>query len=159
MDADWLEIIEERLPFEIDMLFGTFTRIENGIADAVVQNALTNSLAVQCRNLIEFLAERSSAAVTNDYNPFSNRRIDKAIIKKINDQITHLGFGRTAGSDKKLSQRDFVEILGVLCAELIDFRDHLRREYFYKTSWKIIRLPTGYKLIRGVPLPVVPATP
>ena len=155
MDADWLEIIEERLPHEIDMLFGTFTRIENGIADVVVRNALTNSLAIQCRNLIEFLAQRSSAAVTHDYNPFSNRRIDNAIIQKINDQITHLGFG-TVGSEEKLNQRDFVEILGVLCAELIDFRDHLRREYFYKTSWKIIRLPTGYKLIRGVPLPVVP---
>jgi len=40
----------------------------------------------------------------------------------------------------------------VLCAELIDFRDHLRREYLYKTSWKIVGLPNGYKLVRGVPL-------
>jgi hypothetical protein len=98
------------------------------------------------------LAERSSAAVTHEYNPFSRRRIDKAIIKKINDQITHLGMGRTAYPTEKLSQNDFVEILGVLCAELIDFRDHLRREYLHKTSWKIVRLPTGYKLVRGVPL-------
>ena len=151
MDSDWLEVIEEHLPYEIDLLFGTFTRIENGIADTVVRNALINSLAVQCRNLIEFLAERSSAAVTDDYNPFSTRRIDKAIIKKINEQITHLG-----STHEKLSQHDFVEVLGVLCAELIDFRDHLRREYLHKTSWKIVRLPTGYKLIRGVPMPTNP---
>lgn len=153
MDSDWLEVIEEHLPYEIDMLFGTFTRIENDIDDIVVRNALINSLAVQCRNLIEFLAERSSAAVTHDYNPFSKRRIDNSIIKKINDQITHLGLGRTADPDEKLSQRDFVQVLAVVCAELIDFRDHLRREYLYKTSWKIVRLPTGYKLVRGVPLP------
>jgi hypothetical protein len=103
MEASYREIIKEHLPYELDMMVGAFRVLEAGEPDVVLRNALINSLAVQVRNVIEFLIERSSA-VTHDYQPFVVRKIDKTITDKINDQITHLRLWRTADANKKLGQ-------------------------------------------------------
>jgi hypothetical protein len=157
VDPYWREVIEEHLPYELDMMVGGFRRLEAGVDDVVIRNALINSLAVQVRNLIDFLVQRSSS-VTWDYGPFAVRQIDESILNKINDQITHLDVGRKAHSDDKLGQGDFVTALGVLFPELMDFRDRLRPEYLALTDWEVIPLPTSYLFRRRVPVLDPPST-
>ena len=69
MDADWLEIIEERLPFEIDMLFGTFTRNSKTVlptqwCKTLLRTRLPYSVATSLNFWLSGLPQQSLTTIT-----------------------------------------------------------------------------------------------
>jgi hypothetical protein len=121
------------------MLFATFARLEVPVSDLPTRNALVESLCVHARNLIEFLESTGSGvkarAATYDYKAFANGRIARALVSKINDQIAHLGFGRTCDPNDLIRRPGRLELLRAIAAELIERQKHVRPQY--GARWKI----------------------
>lgn len=142
-----LEIAEEHLPYEIGMLvfsarvFQTM-KSDGSVPDieAALRNALITAFCTHARNLIDFLESKRKGArarkMANDYKPFANGKIDKRLTKKLEDQISHLSFGRTSDPNEKINGRDRTALLRAIVTELIAFRPHLRREYQH-SPWEL----------------------
>lgn len=86
-EAKLKEVVEHHLPYEVDMLFATFVKLDHGIADTHTRNATIESFCIHARNLIEFLESDGkgvkSKAVTYDYKAFAGGKIAKALKDKI----------------------------------------------------------------------------
>jgi hypothetical protein len=48
------DMLREHIPYEADMLNGTYMLLAGGIKDPVTRNAIIESFCIHCRNLINF---------------------------------------------------------------------------------------------------------
>ena len=156
IDAKLVEVIERHLPYEIGMLFSTYKRLEAGEPDHDVRNALIEAFCIHARNLIDFLKGKRKGvrarSVTDGYTPFAGTKIDRALTKKIEDQIAHLSIGRTSDPNEKIDGRVRSVLLWAIATELVEFQRHLKPQY--RTAWKIEA--TGERI--AVQMGVLPET-
>ncbi|CAN0404191.1 unnamed protein product, partial [Phaeothamnion confervicola] len=130
---DAQELLGEHLRYEIDMLRETLHRIPSS-TDQVTTYALLESHYTHARGLIEFLlGEKKRAAqdfVNPPYQPFSgkNGRVDH-FVQKLNQQISHLIYGRTADASKKLSDTEQAELYELIRCAVMHFKSRMKQEY------------------------------
>jgi hypothetical protein len=140
-EAKLKEVVEHHLPHEIDMLFGLFMRLSEGITDIHLRNAAMGSFCIHARNLIEFLESVGQGvkakAVTHDYKAFAGGKIDKTLKDKIQNQIVHLGFGRTMDREQLINRDGCIALARAITTELLIVQRHWRPEYV--PTWEIER--------------------
>ena len=126
------EIFAEHLHYEIDMLLGTFHRLQT-VSDPVMRNALMESFCIHARNLDDFfLGRRGAKAQTYaaaNYRAYLAGRFSSDLDRKLNTQIAHLTEARTSDPAEKIGQADRLELLTTLLAEVHNFAEHLRPDY------------------------------
>jgi hypothetical protein len=106
--------------------------------ETAVRNALMESFCIHARNLIDFLQGKRKGvrarALTDNYMPFASGEIDKALTKKIEDQIAHITLHRTSDPKEKINGKVRAKLLRAIANELVIFRAKLRPEYRH-TPW------------------------
>ena len=130
-------ILVHHFPFEVSMLRDTFERLQHGPLEQQLANALIESFALHARNLIDFFcdtpSERKAIAArhfTTGYTPFEGRRIKSSDeYAKINDQVAHLGYGRTTDAKRKFNLADRRTVAGWIETEIPVFLRHLLPNY------------------------------
>src|SRR5215472_1081532 len=94
--------------YEVKMIWETYARFlrrDFVTKETVIRNALIESFCVHARNLIEFLRGKHRRKYTRpSYRPFCDVPTEKinAINDRLNDQISHLRFGRTVKTSEKI---------------------------------------------------------
>jgi hypothetical protein len=135
-----IEIIQEHLPYEIDMLRATYQLLVATSPPAeVIKNALIESFCVHARSLLDFFENRANKsddyAAQNFTSGFSvriNTSIDPlyTLRQKLNKQIFHLTGGRSVtGANKFDPGTDGTLVLRELEAEIGRFQTLLRSEF------------------------------
>jgi hypothetical protein len=143
------EIFNKHLPYEIDMMRRTYSRIEalahpprvpETPEERVLRNALIESFCVHCRSLLDFFGNyrfKSSGAIAADFKAFKtglDQKVEplKSIREKLNKEIFHLTKDRPAletdqfdvGTDgTKLVKMLEQEIARFLASPSTDFQD------------------------------------
>jgi hypothetical protein len=147
MEAKLVEIMEHHLPYEIGMLVFTSRLLETmqpgNLPDheKAMRNALIESFCIHARNLIDFLEGKKkksrlrAKSVTDGYKPASGW-IDKALTKKIEDQIAHITINRTLDPSARINGEVRTKLLRAIAKELVAFRKKLRPQYRH-TPWRI----------------------
>jgi hypothetical protein len=130
--------MKERLQYlfyEFWMLAETHKRLLAGIGDTVLQNAAIESFCTHARNLNEFFLEvgwrdtlKASDFTLGDYKWRSNSEERRALITKINKQISHLTDERTLVEQEKIGDQDRMALYELLVADLRNFTGYLRPE-------------------------------
>jgi hypothetical protein len=91
------------------------------------------SHSASTRNLIEFLESVGQGvkarAVTYDYKAFVGGKIDKTLKDKIQNQIVHLGFGRTLDRKQLINRDKCLALARAIATELLIVQRHWRPEY------------------------------
>jgi hypothetical protein len=140
------EIKNRHLPYEINMLRGTFKQLkqidDNGgvpkeapIAQKVVRNALIEAFCIHARSLIDFLTNRSDpkagdGATAAEFAPNFTSDLDvsvdplKSIRTKLNKEIFHLTKKRPDTGQFDVST-DGIELLRLLEADIKRFQSEL----------------------------------
>jgi hypothetical protein len=121
--------------YEFWMLAETHKRLLAGIGDTVIQNALIEAFCTHARNLNEFFLEvgwdhalKASDFTAGDYKWPPNSEERKALIAKINKQISHLTDQRTLTAQEKIGERDRTALYELLVADFKNFTQYLRPE-------------------------------
>ncbi len=139
-DQILIDIIDEHLPYEIDMLRDTYSALAATPAPTgVCKHALIKSFCVHARSLIAFFAKtpcRKGDAVAGDFTAGFVERLDpcteplKSLWTKLNKQIFHLTKDRTIlDSDKFDPGTDGTKILQEIERELLKFRNCLLPDF------------------------------
>jgi len=120
------------------MLEGTYGLIDTyaGLiagTELVIRNALIESFCTHARALIEFFekARGAQAYADQSYRPLaslSNAKQDK-IVRRLNNQISHLLDGRTANDAEKIDDAERNEMFDLIRHEIAQFKAHLRPEF------------------------------
>jgi hypothetical protein len=161
MEAIKIAILKEHLPYEIDMLDAATGYMESdesskGLqpADRAIRNAVIEAFWVHARNLVEFFRRPKSKSVdamayeasAKDFaEKFHTKLKAKAVIDKINTQITHLGFGRIS-SEEKLGGIDANWLKHAIDTEIKRFEQLLNPEC---RSYWVTRPPTRFAFIQN----------
>jgi hypothetical protein len=121
--------------YEFWMLAETNKRLLGRIGDTVIQNALIEAFCTHARNLNEFFLEagwaralKASDFTVGDYKWPPNSEERKALIAKINKQISHLTDQQTLTAQEKIGERDRTALYELLVADFKNFTQHLRPE-------------------------------
>ena len=130
LDPDVRQIIlDDALPYELDMLEETFLLLQNPQPRGV-GNALIEFLCLHARQLIDFFengqgvhAEQLTAAGT--YIPQDTPAISNALRTKLNTQIAHLTAKRTSVEADKIGEQDRELLLRQLVSESQRFANQL----------------------------------
>lgn len=121
------ELLHHHLKYEFDMLQATYARIRH--SDPIINNALIESFCIHARGLIEFFKKDrgAKAYADSEYVPFSgcNTTRRDALNQKLNNQIAHLLYGRTANPAEQINRADQAELKTLLEDELARFKVHL----------------------------------
>jgi hypothetical protein len=106
-----------------------------GSATHRIQNALIEAFCTHARNLNEFFLEvgwdhalKASDFTLGDYQSRSNTEERKALIAKINKQISHPTDQRTLTPQEKIAESDRTVLYQLLVADFKNFTQHLRPE-------------------------------
>jgi hypothetical protein len=117
--------------YEFWMLAETHKRLLAEIGDTVIQNALIEAFCTHAHNLNKFFLEvgwddtfKASDFTLGDYNWPPNSEGRKALISKINRQISH----PDQFAQEKIGERDRTALYELLVADFKNFTDHLRPE-------------------------------
>ena len=131
MNAPDVAKLKEQLRYlfyEFWMLAETHKRLWQGSATRFIESFCTHA-----RNLNEFFLEvgwddtlKASDFTLGDYKWPSNSDERKALITKINKQISHLTDQRTLVAQEKIGDRDRTALYELLVADFKNFTDHLR---------------------------------
>jgi hypothetical protein len=145
-----LDIINEHLPYEIDMLRGTWRRLQHICSIRVPANetldekierfSLIESFCVHARSLTDFFDIRgkvkSDDAVSSDFTNTPTASLDatqkdqKALREKLNKQIFHLTTRRETVETKKFDAgSDGVELLQMIEPEIAKFQSNLTTDF------------------------------
>jgi hypothetical protein len=134
----------EHLPYEIDMLRGTLSLLRVGDINPIAHYSRIESFAIHARNLLEFFMRRGECDfdprifAIEGYELYSQTQIlDADLIKKINEQISHLSKDRTRNPNEKLGPTDWETISASLEAEIERFAINLSK--LFKMQWKYNR--------------------
>jgi hypothetical protein len=150
------EIFEHHLPYEIDRLAETYgllndaSELRRGLSQATcdtVADSLIVAFCVHGKALIEFLSKSDgeSYASSTDYaDNYQSWKIahgsrEHSIRGKLNNQLSHLTFGRTAVNPEKIGPEDRTFIVQKIKSELERWTPCLRAEYNAKLL-PIVRL-------------------
>jgi hypothetical protein len=148
--ASLKEIVEYHLHYEVAMLFATYNKLADGVEDGKIANALIESFCIHARALNDFLLSRSYGVhadrVTTGYKPFARGGISKRDIKKINEQIAHLGKHRTRDPKKQVNRHTRTRMVKALGEELLVLQRHWKRRFV--TPWHVVPHVLGYELRR-----------
>lgn len=75
--------------------------------------------------------------MTYDYRVFGDGEIDKTLKDKIQDQIVHLGYGRTLDRKQLITRNEYIALARAIATELLIVQKHWRPEY--APTWNIKR--------------------
>ena len=140
-------LLNEHIPYEADMLSGTYERLTQGITDKITRNAMIESYCTHCRNLISFLKNDDKNLKVKDFAPtfdYKNVCKGKHYRALISDQIAHLSKNRYSESDQKIDPKLWQEMYIELSGQLIKFQAAL--EGNNKEHWP------GWEPLKNVPL-------
>src|SRR6478752_5677886 len=119
------------------MLFATYNTLSDGVADGKIRNALVEAFCIHARLINDFLWSRGRGVhakkVTVGYTPFARDRISERHIKKINEQIAHLGKHRTRVPSKLVNPRIRLRMAKVLAKEVLVLQRHWKARFV--PSW------------------------
>jgi hypothetical protein len=159
MEQTIVVLLNEHLPYELDMLEECFVRLfDKGHArlrdDKTVRNALIESFWLHARNICEYLLQHPTSshergiAAAQDVAPGYDRRSMKDFRDPINDQISHLRYERA--SAVKLDGYEMLRVKQAIDREVLKFQDKLEDKY--KSVWST-RTPTAWVWNGEVPQP------
>ena len=127
------EIFEHHLPYEISMLIATFQRLEPGVTDVVISNALIESFCIHARSLLDFFQDKQGVGASvfcrAAHVAFAGGSPPDDLIRKLNTQIAHLTLRRTADSSQKIGNADRERLVRIVSAELARLIPNLKPEY------------------------------
>lgn len=135
------KIIDEHLPYEIQMLNFTFAAlcIAPNVLGTLPVNALIGSFSIYARNLIDFFTEQTVSpkqyAGAKHYVGASWRAFDGQDIKgepfygKLNNQTAHLTYSRVRDPTKKIGPADINRIKQLLDEEVRRFVEALPEKW------------------------------
>ena len=128
-----VELFERHVLYEVWMLVETYNRLEAGVADRVVGNALIESFCIHARALVDFFNDRKGAKASSFAEPtyvsFAKGDIPDALKSKLSTQIAHLTLTRTSNPAKKIDRAARQELFLKIATELNNFLQHLKPEY------------------------------
>ena len=138
-----IEAFEHHLVYEVNMLRATNVCLSTPVEafGRVVVNALIESFCVHARNLIDFFDQSSETPgkaqhnylgakhFTTGYVPWAEGIPSNDLISRLNKQISHLTYGRTAKDEEKIGDKQRSKLLEILEVELKQFRDCLKDPY------------------------------
>ena len=117
------------------MLAETHKRLLARIGDTVIQNALIEAFCTQRATSTNFswkldgiTLSRQATLPLGDYKWPPNSEERKALIAKINKQISHLTDQRTLTAQEKIGERDRTALYDLLVADFKNFTQYLRPE-------------------------------
>ena len=152
MEAQIAAALKEHLPYELDMLEGSFVRLystefADQLKDTVIKNALIEAFWTHARNLVEYFmhskGDRFSGVVsardfTNDYFPDMKM---KTLDQEINAQISHLTYDRKTIEHEKLGGYQMLRVKQSIDRETKRFQELLKPEY--RAIW-VPRVPSEW---------------
>jgi hypothetical protein len=146
-DSILLEIIDDHLPYEIDMLRGTYTELcalgtTNETTETpkqkIYRQALIESFCVHARSLFDFFSNnaKNDDAVASHFTANPSPLLDqsneplKALRTKLNKQIFHLTKSRKIPENEKfLPSRDASAVLAPIEGAIAEFKKQLPPDY------------------------------
>jgi fructose-1,6-bisphosphatase len=162
-----IEAFEHHLVYEVNMLRHTYLFLCVPAWSGELRNALIEAFSIHARNLVEFFDQQSQTAgqaksdyqgakhfCKSDYQAWSKGRPSQTLLGKINRQIAHLTYDRTAQEEGKLGTADLNELFNYIQQELQEFGKSLREPYAAK--WPFRGSASEIKNPRG---PTGPASP
>lgn len=148
MDESQLTELLEHLRYELDMLFGTYERLEVPSSDLVCGNALIESFCLHARQLLDFFNNeqglRANEFTTAQYVPLTSAvvGVSETLAQKLNTQIAHLTKKRVSVSTEKIGADDRDQLRSGLERALRHFEAHLRPPF--RDQWgSYSTLPAG----------------
>jgi hypothetical protein len=145
MDAAKVQFLTKDLPYELDMLDAAIKYLKSdeftNSADTTDRatwfrrNAAIEAFWVHARNIIEFLTRAKTDGVTasscsaKDFVDFDCALDKNRVIRsKINEQVSHLGFGRKASPYDKLGADTMIWLKPAIDSEIARFEKLLLLE-------------------------------
>lgn len=122
------DILGHHLPYEFEMLQGTYLALENGGHDTFIANALIESFCIHARQLIEFFSNqqgRRAKEFTGGTYAAAHLGSLGDTATKLNTQIAHLTGQRTTDGTKKIGAADRRKLLTALEREAQNFAARL----------------------------------
>jgi hypothetical protein len=126
------DILGHHLPYEFEMLQGTYLALEKGGHDTIIANALIESFCIHARQLVEFFNNQQGRRATE----FTGGNYVAAHLgslgdtaTKLNTQIAHLTGQRTTDDTKKIGPDDRRKLLTALEREAQNFAAHLSQNH------------------------------
>jgi hypothetical protein len=141
------KLLDEHIPYEADMLSGTYEKLAGGIEDAIIRNAIIESYCIHCRNLINFLKNDDKNLKVKDFAPtfdYKNVCKEKNYRELISNQVAHLSKKRHSESDEKIGPELWREMYIELSGQLEKFQVALEGDN--KKHWP------GWEPLKTVPL-------
>jgi hypothetical protein len=116
------EEIEHHLKYEVEMLNGSYALIDTidslltaanagGLEKQVSVNALKEDFCVHARALIEFFTDDRDNSASDFAGNYNIPPLQKNVIRKLNNQISHLMDCRTRDNAKKILDTDRAKIM------------------------------------------------
>jgi hypothetical protein len=131
-------MLNRHVTYELNMLIRTHGLLIGIGLEPAVGNALIESFCVHARNLDEFFQSTGNwpdslkaSSFTTDYKPGPS--LPKALKTRMNQQITHLSWGRAHDPNKLVNATERHQMFLMLVAEAVHFGEHLKPEF---RGWK-----------------------
>lgn len=139
-------VLEDALPHELEMLQGSYIRLISPPSDPIVENALIECFCLHARQLLEFLNNKQGAPVRDFVDAaFQLQHItnlDNDLVTKLNTQIAHITYRRTAQQKDKINQADRKRLLEEIVAEMQNVANNLKAEFVGLLSLNVVQVPT-----------------
>jgi len=129
-------LLSEHIPYEADMLNGTFRLLSDGIDDPVTRNAVIESFCVHCRSLINFLRNDDDDVKVKEFAPrFDHLAVcqNKQYRALISDQIAHLCKRRKSANKDKIGPDLWLEMYEEIAKQILLFAEQIKDEL--KGAW------------------------
>ncbi len=114
--------ITRTVPYELGMLIETFRLLQvRAIAGTplgdIINNALIKSFCIHARNLHEFFACKRHVTACHFTKAYQPAGLTRDHVLKLNNQIAHIGQGRTADTSLKINGNDRKVMLQKILAQ------------------------------------------
>jgi hypothetical protein len=148
MDAAKEQLLKIDLSYELDMFEGAYARLASNAPDApkpgFERNAVIESFWTHARNLNEFILQPPNSGVTASARDFTvesapfGAKLNKTLTDRINQQISHLHYGRPKEPDEKLAH-DIHRFYTTINSAIKEFEKRLTPEA--ANIWKVRNPP------------------
>jgi hypothetical protein len=135
-----MEAFEHHLVYEVNMLRSTFNFLHTPAWSPELRNAIIEAFCIHARNLIKFFDDAgqsnyvSAKHFCNNYKPWANGRPPSGDLRgRLNNQIAHLTYDRTARNEDKVGDNEQSELIALIEREIEIFRNSLKEPY--KAKW------------------------
>jgi hypothetical protein len=140
-----LKVFQPHLHYELWMLVETYSRLEAGVSDHVLANALIEAFCIHARNLDYFFAGKrgtDTATYADEYVAYGGGDdLGEGARKKLQTQIAHLTKARTADEGSKVGRVDRRKIVEALVGEAHRFHQHLKPQYKAVSKLNVYKVP------------------